>query len=111
MQIERDSPSWPIAANDRLGCADCVKTRKLSEDGASGTNFYAPPSPYWPKTAESGLKFISRGSAVRVFTRAGSRGALGADYQAPGFAINAAADPDPSPDTPDRRSGTIRARG
>ena len=51
---------------------ECVKTRKLSEDGASGTNFYAPPSPYWPKTAESGLKFISRGSAVRVFTRARS---------------------------------------
>ena len=51
--------------------ADCAKTRKFSEDGASGTNFYAPPSPYWPKTAENQLKFINRGPAVRVFTRAG----------------------------------------
>jgi hypothetical protein len=45
---------------------DCVKTRKLSEDSASGTNFYAPPSLYWPKTAENQLKCINRDPAVRV---------------------------------------------
>jgi hypothetical protein len=48
---------------------DCVKTRKLSENGASETNFCAPPSLYWSKTAESRLKFINRRSAVRVFRR------------------------------------------
>jgi hypothetical protein len=61
-------------SNVRKG-PDCVKTRKLSEDGASGTNFYALPSPYWSKTAENQLKFINRGPAVRVFTRAGSKAA------------------------------------
>ena len=32
---------------------DCVNTQKFSEYGASGTNFYAPPSPYWPKTPKT----------------------------------------------------------
>ena len=52
---------------------DCVETRKLSEDGASGTNFYAPPSRTDRKWPENQLKFINRGPAVRVFTRAGPK--------------------------------------
>src|SRR4029077_14895272 len=40
------------------------KTPNLFENGASGTNFCAPPRLYWPKTAKNQLKFMT---AARPF--------------------------------------------
>src|SRR6516225_11232904 len=49
-----------------------MKTRKLSENGASGANLFAPPSLEWRKGAENRLKFIDWRPVVRAFTQPGS---------------------------------------
>src|SRR6266850_6039589 len=54
---------------------DPVKTRKLSENGASGANFFVLPGPVMAENAENRLKFINCRPGVRVFTRSGSSAA------------------------------------
>jgi hypothetical protein len=51
---------------------DCVKTRKLSENGAFGTNFFRSAEPLMAENAENRLKFVNCRPGVRVFTRSGS---------------------------------------